>query len=353
MPLAKSIERGDETRTIETVPCSSSRLDPIRRFVPTPFSMNLQLLGKIVRVETNSQRVLDLALQFFGPYRQISEGDPEFRWRIVSEPNGSTGPGAPTYAFSDRDLSFVNMGQRSFLAVDADTRLGIAFLDEKFAEARNPRFTSRPPLGTLFCMSAASLGLTSLSAACVALGEAGVLLLGEPNSGKTTASYVAATLGMEFLADQLVFLESASSGIRAWGDPFPAVFRPTTLQFFPDLRSEVHPSSYGDLSFYFFDKSKFQSEHAHSVTPLCSVVLQRAAVRTAPRLVPMSARELSRHLSASLLFRDGERFQSQHDASFAALAKIPAYGLSYGEDPAVAASIVRDLLVNQVREDAR
>jgi hypothetical protein len=301
-------------------------------------------------VETNSRRVLDLTLQFFGSYRQVPQSEPEFRWRVVSEGEGFTGPGAPTSAFSDTDLNFVNMGQRSFLAADADTRLGIAFLDAEFAEARDARFISRPPLDLLFCMSTASLGLTSLSAACVALGGTGVLLLGEPNSGKTTASYVAAMQGMEFFADQVVFLEPASSGVRAWGDPFPAVFRPTTLEFFPDLRPQVHASSYGDLSFYYFDKSKLQRKRPRSVTPLCSVLLQRAAA-TSPRLLPLSAGELSRHLSASLLFRDGDRFRSQHAASVAALAKLPSYELSYGEDPAMAANIVRDLLLNHAREE--
>jgi hypothetical protein len=336
----------------QEIQSGSKRVDPLRRFTQTSYVISLQLMGRTVRVETNSPKILELTLQFFACYPQVSEGDPEFRWRIVGESDCSTGPGARTSAFSDLDLSFVNMGQRSFLTVDEETRLGIAFLDRWFAEAPEPRFTVRPPLGILLCMSAASLGLTSLSAACVALGGKGVVLIGAPNSGKTTAAYVAAMLGMEFFADQLVFLECASSDIYAWGDPFPAVFRPETLQFYPELRSEVRASSYGDVSFYYFDKSKLQRKQAHRVMPVCSVLLERS-VATEPRLVPMAQGGLSRHLAASLLFKDSDRFQSQHAAVFAGLAKLPSYRLPYGEDPATAATFVRDLLVDHARERVR
>jgi hypothetical protein len=350
VPLAKYPERRDETRDAEPIQCGNRRSDPLRRFVPTPYGITLQVMGRAISVETNSPKILELTLQFFASYQRMSQGDPEFRWRIVSESNCFTELGANTSAFSDPDLSFVNMGQRSFLAVDAEARLGVAFLGKGFSEAPEPRFINRHPLDILFCMSAASLGLTSLSAACVALGGKGVLLLGEPNSGKTTASYVAATLGMEFLADQVVFLELTSAGIRAWGDPLPAVFRPATVDFFPELRTELRSSSYGDLQFYYFDKSRLQSKPARSITPLCSVFLRRA-IAVEPCLVPMAPGELSRHLAASLLFKDGERFESQQAAVFARLAEVPSYCLSYGEDPATAAAFIRDLLVDHAGEN--
>jgi hypothetical protein len=338
---------------IQTAQYGSKRLDPLRRFVSTPYGISLELMGKTVRVETNSHKILELTRRYFASYPQLSQqGNPEFRWRLVGESNCFTVPGARTSAYSDRDLSFVNMGQRSFVAVDVVRRLGVAFLEEGFAEAPEPRFINRHPLDILFCMSAASLGLTSLLAACVALAGKGVLLLGQPNNGKTTAAYVAAMLGMEFLADQVVFLECTSSGISAWGDPFPAVFRPETLHFYPELRSEVRASSYGDVQFYYFDKSKLQRKQAHSIVPLCSVLLRRA-VGAEPRLVPMAQGELSQHLAASLLFIDGDRFQSQHAAVLAGLANLPSYRLSYGEDPATAATLVRDLLVGNAREGDR
>lgn len=45
-------------------------------------------------------------------------------------------------------------------------------------------------------------------------------MLGHPNQGKTTASYLAAQGGLTYYADQAVFLEIGSSGLQAWGDLF-------------------------------------------------------------------------------------------------------------------------------------
>jgi hypothetical protein len=307
-------------------------------------------MGKAVRLESNSPKIIDLALRFFAWYPRVSQGDPkqddpELTWRIVSESGGLERPGTSPSGFSDAELSFVNFGQRSFGAVDAATRSGIAFLAEEFTEVLEPRLQVRPPLEFLLYMSVRSLGFTCLSAACVAFRGRCVVLLGEPNSGKTTASYLAAKLGMELLADHVVFLESTSSGVLVWGDPFPALFRPEALQFFPDLRSQVHELSYEGVDFCFFDKSKLQSAQARCVAPLCSIFLERAVAAEA-RLAPMPPTELLRLLGAGLLFEGGDGFQSQQAAVFAGLAELPAYRLSYGENPSTAATIVRDLLVN-------
>jgi hypothetical protein len=349
MSLTRDQARRDGASASEATQYRSRGLDPLHRSVPTPHVIILKLMGKTVRLESNSLKILDLALQFFASYPQMSQGDPELTWRIVIESGGVARPAASTAGFSDADLSFVNLGQRSFLAMDAEARSGIGFLAEEFAEVLEPKFATRPPLEFLFYMSAKSLGFTSLSAACVAFGENGVLLLGEPNSGKTTASYVAAMLGMELLADHVVFLECATPGVRAWGEPLPAMFRPEALHFFPELRSQVRALSYGGVSFCFFDKSNLQSRQAHSVMPLCSIFLQRA-VAAEPRLVPMPHTELLNHLAASLLFKASQRYRSQHAAVFARLAVLPSYRLSYGEDPATAAAIVRNLLIERAGE---
>jgi hypothetical protein len=351
MPSSKHAERRGDTHVTHAIQNGSERVDPLRRFTPTPLGITLQLMGRTVRFETNSIKILDLVLQFFASCTRMSQGDPELTWRIVSESSSIAGPGS-TSTFSDADLSFVSMGQRSFLAMDAETRSGIAFLAEGFAEVLEPRFMVRSPLEFLFYMTVASMGLTSLSAACVGFGAKGILLLGEPNSGKTTASYVAARLGMELLADHVVFLERAASGVRAWGDPFPVMFRPESLRFFPELRNQVRTLSYDGVTFCLFDKSKLQSPQEHSIAPLCSILLQRAAAAE-PRLVPMVQGEFSRYLAASLLFRESDRFRSQRDAVFAGLEELPSYRLSYGEDPATAATFVRDLLVGNAREGGR
>jgi hypothetical protein len=344
MLVAKDEDRCDGPGTSEVVPYGGRLSDPLRRSVSTPHSITLQLMGRAVRLESNNPKIIDLALRYFAWYPRASQDDPELTWRIVSESGGLVQPETPTPAFSDAELSFVNFGQRSFGAVDAATRSGIVFLAEGFADVLEPRLQVRPPLEFVLYMSATSLGFTCLSAACVAFRGKGAILLGEPNNGKTTASFVAAQLGMELLADHVVFLESTPSGVLIWGDPFPAMFRPEALRFLPELRSQVRKLSYEGVDFCFFDKSKLQSTQAQCVAPLCCVFLERA-VAAEPLLAPMPPAELLRHLAPSLFFKQGERFQSQQAAVFAGLAELPAYRLCYGENPAAAAEIVRDLLV--------
>jgi len=117
------------------------------------------------------------------------------------------------------------------------------------------------------------------------------------------------------------------------------------LRFFPELRSQVRELSYEGVGFCFFDKSKLQSAQAYSLEPLCSVYLERT-VAAERRLEPMPSAELLQRLTADLLFKGADGFQSEQAAVFAGLAEQPAYRLYYGENPAAAANIVRDLLVS-------
>ncbi len=98
------------------------------------------------------------------------------------------------------------MGQRSFIAVDLQAREAVGILPE-FLALDQIGFAS-VFLSSLLYLTSPALGLTPVSAACVAKGEKGLLLFGPPNSGKTTSSYWAKkNLGMDFHADQAVFLE--------------------------------------------------------------------------------------------------------------------------------------------------
>ena len=141
---------------------SDYRKDPLRRFTRTPYAMNLQLMQRTVRIETNSQAVLELAHRFFERHQHGNPGEPEFVWRLVSEPDsGVNSTAVHLSAFSDLGVRFVNIGQRGFIAVDVENRKAIGFLGELFFEA-DARLRHRPPLDILFCMTAASLRLTAL-----------------------------------------------------------------------------------------------------------------------------------------------------------------------------------------------
>jgi hypothetical protein len=321
------------------------RQDLLRRFTPTPFVADLLVMARTIRVETNCRRVLQLAEEFFTQHRHGPQGDPDFLWRIVIESDPQmTLCEAQTSAFSDQGLRLINLGYRSFLAVDLDRREAIAFLGERFVHG-DPRFHGRPPLDILFCLSAGGLGLTTLSAACVGMGETGVLLFGPPNSGKTTTSYLVAKQGAEFHADQAVFFESVAGKLRMWGDPLPAVFRPEGVRFLPELRDLARLSHYAQLTFYYLDKRSFQAKQVRPIVPLCSVFLDRGS-SPEPHLTAIDASDLSSRLMESILFKDDDRFHPQQSTVCSGLGKVPAYHLKYGSDPAIAAAFVRNLLLD-------
>ncbi len=321
------------------------RKDLLHRFTPTPYSVDLLVMARTIRLESNSRTVVESALEFFARHQGSPTRDPEFLWRIVSEEDFQVEyAGVALSAFSDGGLRFVNLGEGSFLAVDLEAREGIGFVAERFVESE-PKLHCRSIFDTLFCMSTRSFGMVPLSAACVGKGDQGVLLFGAPNSGKTTVSYLAAKHGLEFHADQAAFLEMEASGLRVWGDLLPAIFRPESLHFLPELEAATRRFSYPALSLCYLPKHPFQALKAHSVGPVCCVFLERQAAAI-PTLSPIARFDFSRRLTECMLFKDYDCLAQQSAMTFDALEKLPAYLLAYGSDPATAAVLVRKMLTD-------
>jgi hypothetical protein len=173
--------------------------------------------------------------------------------------------------------------------------------------------------------------------------DRGVMVFGPPNSGKTTASYLAAKLGMEFHADQVVFLDMSRDVVQAWGDPFPAVFRPETLDFLPELRLAARGSTYANLSFYYFDKSPLQALRARSVSPVCSLFLERG-MPCEPQLREITRKDAVSRLRDCMLFKEDKCFGAQVNVALNALAERPVYILQYGSDPRIATTVIEKML---------
>jgi hypothetical protein len=343
-PLFRCAEESADGSAHETAgEQQAGRPDLLRRFTSTPHAMDLQLMRRTVRLETNQAAVLELARTFFERHQHGSVAPPEFRWRIVCESDPHVpSTDVPFSAFSDPGLRYVNIGQRGFMAVDLDHREAVAFLSDSFVDG-DTRFRHRSPLDILFCMTAASLGLTALSGGCVGVEDRAVLVFGPPNSGKTTASYLAAKLGLEFHADQVVFLDASEGNVCAWGDPFPAVFRPETVEFLPELRLSARHSFYNDLSFYYYDKGPMQPMHARRVAPACSLFLDRGAAPD-KELRRLTAEDAVSRLHDCMLFDEDPRFDGQIETALTLLSEKPVYALRYGSDPKIAAQAIAEML---------
>ena len=334
---------GDNTRATDV------RNDPMRRFVPTPHSAFLPVMGRTVRLETNSSRLLEHMVGLFARYPGAASGRPTFLWRIVVDPNVSVDQPWPRRStFSDDGLRFAHFGQRNFLAVDIEAREGVGIVSESLME--NELALTSPFLDNLFCLTVGALGLVPLWANCVACANRGVLLFGEANNGKTSASFAAEKLGLDFHADEGAFLELDSGVLRSWGGFWPATFRPEALQFCPDLKDRSDPCLHRDFVVYHLIKQRAHSSSGSSIQPLCCLFLERQ-ISDIPQLARIARHDLAMLLAKSVLFRDDERFRDQEATVLQALEGLPAYVLRYGSDPGVAAAVVRDLLAAQDHTD--
>lgn len=316
--------------------------DPMRRFVPCPHVAHLPVAGRTVRLETNSLKLLDHMVELFACYPTTPHKSPEFLWRLVVESDSRCCPPWPRRStFSEEGTRFAQFGQRNFLAVDLDAHEAIGFVSEGLFEDAHG-FIS-PFIDTFFYMTVGALGLVPFTAACVLSGANALLVLGAPNQGKTTASYLAARDGLTLHSDQSVFLEIVNSELRAWADFVPLSFRPDTLHHLPELKSRTRPFSYCDFRFYYMPKNLNSADQSSHATPSCCVVLERGR-SSVPCMEALDASELFRCLCEHIPFKDDCRFEEQQQQVVAALARLPAYRLAYDSNPATAAPFFQTLL---------
>jgi len=316
--------------------------DPLRRFRATPLACQVLLMGRSIRVETNSRPVMKQVEHLMNRFASPVSLDSQFLWKIVAEPGEEVAVSWPAMtAFSDNDVRYINLGQRSFIAVDLRARQAVGVLPEHFA-SDEPGFSS-VFLASMFYLTAPALGLVAVSAACVAVEGRGLLLFGTPGSGKTTASYRSTRLGLDFHADQAVFLEVKTGKLCAWGDFWPAAFRPDTAEIFPELASQLRSLVYCDRTFLCIPKNPSNASAARSTIPVGCIFLEREA-GTSPKLVPLRQGETSARLAAFVPFKDDAGSLSERDWTFKALSRLPAYRLAYGNDSSEVAVFLRSIL---------
>jgi hypothetical protein len=316
--------------------------DPLRRFRATPLSYEAHLMGRHIRVETDNPTILKNAERFLNRIEGTNNAAAQFLWKIVAEPGGeavATWP--PMTAFSDNSIRYINIGQRCFVAVDHGARQAVGVIPEHFANDETG--FSSVYLASMFYLTAPALGLVAVSAACVAMEGRGLLLFGVPGSGKTTASYLSTRFGLEFHADQAVFLDKKACTLRAWGEFWPAAFREDATKFLPELAGRSRPLTYCDRTFLCVGKSRSQPAAAHSVTPVSCIYLQRQA-GTSPQLVPIRQEEACGQLGPFVPFLENMSATSERDSVFKSLSRLPAYNLAYGSDPSEASVFLRSML---------
>ena len=113
--------------------------DLMKRFTETPFNIVLGLSGRSIRVETNSQAVTDQLQRTLTPSAVSAFQTPDFVLRVVVEFDDNLDfEGVPSiHRMSHDGLSFVSLGEKSFVACDRQGREGICFISQSLVTDEN------------------------------------------------------------------------------------------------------------------------------------------------------------------------------------------------------------------------
>ncbi len=107
--------------------------NPTGRLTPTPFVADLFTGTCAVRLETNCPLILRLVRNSLSRTPCDQPVLQRFLWRLVStEEAGLEAPTTRSSSVSAHGIQFVNMGQQSFLAMDAETRCAVGFLAQAY-----------------------------------------------------------------------------------------------------------------------------------------------------------------------------------------------------------------------------
>jgi hypothetical protein len=103
--------------------------DLIKRFTETSLETKFWLPGTSICVQTNCQAVADQLVRALAP---STTNAPDFVLRIVaeSEEDVEPGPASGIHHPGHNGLSFISLGQKSFLACDRQARRGICFIPQ-------------------------------------------------------------------------------------------------------------------------------------------------------------------------------------------------------------------------------
>jgi len=90
--------------------------------------------------------------------------------------------------------------------------------------------------------------ITSVHAACVKLGERGVLLCGDSGAGKSTLAYACARSGWTYLSDDSCCLVRGRKDRLVIGNPYQIRFREATVRIFPELGNHRRTPHNGEMA---------------------------------------------------------------------------------------------------------
>lgn len=315
-----------------------ARDDRLKRFTATSHTCDLAVMGRSVRLETNSLSVLRHTRRAVASGGSAFSPGPQFILRIAGEEGGSvTAERREPRLLAADGLWLERLGPRCFFAIDTENRIAVAYAPGHLVV--DEAAFARAFLGPLLERIAAALGLTCVPAACLLMAGRGVLLFGS-ESDRLAVCRLLAKLGLEVWSDPTTFLEFDSRALLAWRRTWSV----SMGQEEPSQASRRDPSAH---------RSEFDPEEVRRpVSPTLSVFLEGESSEL-PRLTPLGSRTVGQRLEEMHFSSEGVCGNASGESVRSALGRLPAYRLAYGRDGATAAVFIHSLLKTNASLEAR
>ena len=198
-------------------------------------------LGFPVLISTNSEAVARMARAEWGEWMRAFD-QPPIRLRIeVSRGSGAVNQGAahpPAAQFRADGHLFVFAADSENVAVcDTRARTGTAWLTARAVE--DSSYFRYHFLDGMVYLFIEILYLTPIHAACVALGDRGMLLCGDSGAGKSTLAYALARRGWTYVTDDASYLVRHGASRLIIGNSQRLRLRPDAALIFPELAAHT------------------------------------------------------------------------------------------------------------------
>lgn len=253
-------------------------------------------------------------------------------------------PSGEALYFTQADQLYLGLGQR--VKVLADFKAGKTCFDMHEPEEEQ----LWPATRLLFTISLIEQlkrrALFNVHAAALACNGRSILLPGASGSGKSTLAVAMLQAGMDYVADDMVFLRRSSVGLQTLAFPEDLDLTADSISFFEELKRLHHGTSRNLLTKSSISIDSLSSAKVAWESHPVAIVFPRVATITESRLQPIPPSEAFLELAGSVLLTDAAACQ-QHIALLSELVEATRnYRLDTGRDFHRFPSLINNLLTS-------